>query len=352
MPDSPDFDAARRALEEVPPPDLWPEAERRAAAGGVVPLVPDRAPGRRPGRWLAAAAVAALVVGTVAVLAADDDGQLDTAPGVTTTPTPMPTATPPSTVLGADGCRFGITPPADLLPGPPDPPIFDAKPQSADQTVVHKDFDTQVLEIRVPGQVVIDLVGERVEQVELERGTADVWFGPDFVQVRWFTGSQESCASFTVTVAGGTEDGNRHAAVDWAERISLPHDPEPVDDAPLSETLPGTAWRVVQLYRGGQVVPFDQGQLHGRLDLTFADDGIGWDDGCNDFGGPVTIDDAGFVSVGEVMMTLAECADPEERAVRDAIGAVMGAGRIAARFTGDRLELSGGAKDRIVLERV
>ena len=51
------------------------------------------------------------------------------------------------------------------------------------------------------------------------RGTARVWFGQRPVQVRWFTGSQEPCESFTVTVAGGTEDGNRHAAVDLAERM-------------------------------------------------------------------------------------------------------------------------------------
>ena len=57
---------------------------------------------------------------------------------------------------------------------------------------------------------------------QLERGTAQLWFGAEFVQVRWFSGSQEPCESFTVTVAGGTEDGNRHAAVDLADRVLLP----------------------------------------------------------------------------------------------------------------------------------
>ena len=77
----------------------------------------------------------------------------------------------------------------------------------------------------MPGHVVDDLVGERVEEVELARGTASSGSRPgDFVQVRWFTGSQEPCESFTVTVAGSTEDGNRHAAVDLAERILLPSD--------------------------------------------------------------------------------------------------------------------------------
>ena len=59
MPDpfDPDFDAARRALDEVPAPDLWAEAERRADGGAVVPLVADgarrgaRAAGWRSRRW-------------------------------------------------------------------------------------------------------------------------------------------------------------------------------------------------------------------------------------------------------------------------------------------------------------
>ena len=48
MPDSSDFDDARRALDEVPAPDLWAEAERRAADGAVVPLA-DGAPAPPPG---------------------------------------------------------------------------------------------------------------------------------------------------------------------------------------------------------------------------------------------------------------------------------------------------------------
>ena len=38
MPDPFDPDEARRALEDVPVPDLWAEAERRAADGSVVAL--------------------------------------------------------------------------------------------------------------------------------------------------------------------------------------------------------------------------------------------------------------------------------------------------------------------------
>ena len=121
--------------------------------------------------------------------------------------------------LHASACPATRSP---LDRGPADPPLFDPSGQPEGQTIAHATLGTdQVAEIHVPGLVVIDLVGERVEQVELQRGTADVWFGPDFVQVRWFTGSQEQCESFTVTVAGGTEDGNRHAAVDLADRILL-----------------------------------------------------------------------------------------------------------------------------------
>ena len=38
MPDPLDFDGVRRALDEVPAPDLWDEASQRAAGGAVVPL--------------------------------------------------------------------------------------------------------------------------------------------------------------------------------------------------------------------------------------------------------------------------------------------------------------------------
>jgi len=226
MPDTPDFDDARRALNEVPAPDLWDEAQRRAADGTVVPLAVDR-DRRRPGRWLAVAAAAALAVGTVAVLADDDDQSIDTSPR----------ATPPSTtedgmvddgvtVTGPDGCSIGLGGDTVVVePGPADPERFGAGGQPADQLVFHLPLGTtQTAEVHVPGVVVTDLVGERVEDVELQRGTAQVWFSTEFVQVRWFTGSQEPCSSFTVTVSGGTEDANRHAAVDLAERILLPED--------------------------------------------------------------------------------------------------------------------------------
>lgn len=234
MPDP--FDDARRSLDEVPAPDLWDEAQRRAAAGKAVPLSDGEARrSRRPGRWLAVAAAAALAVGTLAVLVDDDDQSVDTTPGTDA-------AGPTTSIVGAEGCFYGVSgDPIVLVDGPADPPLFDPAGQPAGQTISHADLGSQVAEVQVPGLVVRDLVGERVEEVELTRGTALVWFGADFVQVRWFTGSQEPCESFTVTVAGGTEDGNRHAAVDLAERILLPAEIG-VEEPPRGSSTTSTTW--------------------------------------------------------------------------------------------------------------
>jgi len=60
-------------------------------------------------------------------------------------------------------------------------------------------------EIQVPGQMVIDLVGERTEEVVLDEwGPATVWYQQGAVQVRSFPGLADAgpCDSFTVTVAG------------------------------------------------------------------------------------------------------------------------------------------------------
>jgi hypothetical protein len=224
MPDPYDPDAARRALDAVAAPDLWDEAQRRAADGSVVSLDDHAEHAPRSGRWLtigAVAAVAVLAIGTTAVLLDDDgDAAVDTAPSTTADPEPVAG----TTVVG-DPCTVGITgDPIVMQPGPADPPLFDLSGQPAGQLVAHTMLGSQVAELHAPGLVLTDLVGERVEEVELARGTASVWFGPDFVQVRWFTGGQEPCESFTVTVAGGGEDANRHAAVDLAERILLPRD--------------------------------------------------------------------------------------------------------------------------------
>jgi hypothetical protein len=74
--------------------------------------------------------------------------------------------------------------------------------------------------------VVTDLIGERVEEVELARGPAQLWLTDAFAQVRWFPEDPENpaCGSFTVTAAGGTEAERREVAVDYAERTLLSSD--------------------------------------------------------------------------------------------------------------------------------
>lgn len=218
MPDPFDFDEARRGLDEVHAPDPRSDATRRAAHGSVVPL--ESADGRAGcQRWLAAA-VAVLAVGAMAVLFHDDDEAVDTTPA-----TEAPASTEDVAAYQADGadCLLGIA--GEPLPEPVTvSPAEDFSPDNVGTLVQGRFNDTQSFAARVPGQVVIDLVGERVDDVQLERGTGEIWFqggDADAVQVRWFTGSQEMCESFTVTVRGGSEDANRHAAVDLAERVRL-----------------------------------------------------------------------------------------------------------------------------------
>ena len=156
---------------------------------------------------------------------------------------------------------------------------------------------SQVAELHVPGVVLTDLVGERVEDVELERGTASIWFGPDFVQVRWFPGGQELCDSFTVTVSGGSEDANRHAAVALAERILLPSDLGVVGVADLD----GTDWQLERSTIRGEPTEGTGSAF------TFADGEVIWSDGCNSFGATYTQPSPTSLDLGDVSSTERAC---------------------------------------------
>lgn len=218
MPDPFDFDEARRALDDVPAPDLWDEATRRASAGTVATLDADDAGrGRRPLRWLAAAVVAVVAVGTSAVFLNDDDQRVDSQPAGDLTQV---------TWFGADpSCSFGITGEAPpLQPGFYAGSAFGPSGMAEDTAIHHGVLGDQPVEVSVPGQVVTDLVGERVEDIELERGSAQLWVNEQFVQVRWFPDAAERCESFTVTVYGESADAGRHAGVALAERMLLASD--------------------------------------------------------------------------------------------------------------------------------
>jgi hypothetical protein len=79
-----------------------------------------------------------------------------------------------------------------------------------------------IAKIQVPGQPVIDLMGERVEEVVLDDwGPATVWFRGDSVQVRAFPGHDDSgpCDAFTVAVTGPDEAANQAFAVAVADQV-------------------------------------------------------------------------------------------------------------------------------------
>ncbi|MDH4148074.1 MAG: META domain-containing protein, partial [Acidimicrobiia bacterium] len=216
--------------------------------------------------------------------------------------------------------------------GPADPPLFEPAAQSDLQTIAHVALGTtQVAEIHVPGLVVIDLVGERVEDIELRRGTAQVWFGPDFVQVRWFPGGQDPCGSFTVTVAGGTEDGNRHAAVDLADRILLPAELAGGDGAADATDLLEGDWLLERSSVGG--TPTEGGGLM----FAFHGGDASWTDGCNTSTGRYEAVGEEAVRMDGVEGTRLPCpSNPTAQAVQQ----VMGAEQIQVSVGGDLLLLA------------
>jgi hypothetical protein len=324
MPDPYDPHAARRALDAVAAPDLWDEAQRRAADGSVVALDSPTDGASRPGRWGtvgAVAAVAILAIGTTAVLLDDDtDAVVDTAPLTTVDPGPG-TGT---TVVG-DACTVGISgDPVVMDPGPADPPLFDLSGQPEGQLVAHTMLGSQVAELHVPGLVLDDLTGERVEEVGLARGTAQLWLREDLVQVRWFPGrtEEEPCESFTVTVAGGGEDANRHAAVDFAERILLPSDLGDLGELG-GAALERTAWRLDSVTVGDATI---DGNGAG---FSILDGEATWTDGCNHLSAPYTLPSRTELLLGEVETTLVGC-DPDP--VHEAIAAVMAPGAVEVAF--------------------
>src|SRR5688572_5243204 len=164
------FDDAKRALDDVPARDVWAEAARRAADGTVIPLapVPARAPRHRV-RWLAAAAALVLLAGTVAVLAQDGEGPVDTGPGGSGSGPDAEAEI--NTYQAAGGCKVRIT--GATLPDPTTT-AFVAEDGSAGTMVTGRLNRVQQYALHTPGAVVTDLVGERVEEVQLKRGPAQL----------------------------------------------------------------------------------------------------------------------------------------------------------------------------------
>ena len=207
--------------------------------------------------------------------------------------------------------------------------MFALAGQPEGQTIAHATLGSQVVETHVPGLVVDDLLGDRVEDIELKRGTAQLWFGSDFVQVRWFTGSQEPCDSFTVTVAGGTEDGNRHAAVDLADRLLLPHEIG-VDEPPITDGVLTSLEGAWQLERSTG----DLGTIDGHdLQFTFSDGTATWTDGCNTFEGVYRPMDDTRVHLGEVLGTKRACPlNPTTHDIQQVMGPTGYTLSVVARF--------------------
>ena len=321
MPDPFDFDDARQALHEVgPAADLWDEAQRRAA-DGAVPLADGGERTRHPRRWLAVAAAAVLAVGTVAAVAMSDGEQ------------PLHTAGDPSNSTtshattyraGPGGCSFGVSgDPILLAPGPVDPRLLPGAVGPAARTIVHARLGSQTAEIRVPASIGTEPV--RGAAIKLRRGTGGVVESADFALV-WFSAGEAPCSSFSVTVGGGTSEGNAHAAVGLANRILLPDELPGTDPA----VLPGE-WQLKRTEVGR--VPTDAaGQT-----FSFTDGRATWTDGCNHFGGTYEMLSATTLRMGEVASTRIAC---PTNPTAEAVNVVMGAEQIEMSFDAGLLSLT------------
>jgi hypothetical protein len=333
-------DAARAHLANPsgPPP---PEAR---------PLSVDR-PGRRGPRWLAVAAVAAVLalIGALAVL--DDDPTVDTVPSGLL-PRPSVQVLPDvGTISSGSGCPFAISgEPVDMQPGPGTGRFS----TEGGQGVSHILLGAQLAEVHVPGFARTGREPRREELIELGRGPAIVWLdGPEsssregagelpFVQVGFYTGGDEPCSSFTVTVDGGSEEANRQAAIDLAERVLLPADLEDLDlpgaeGGPVAGLeLEGTEWRIAypeQLYRA--------------LQMSFTDTTVSWDSGCGTESADYELDrDEGILTLTNRSSTDPGCTPPQNgeragyRSPWPVIEAVMGAERISMQLILSELHLS------------
>jgi hypothetical protein len=341
-----DAERARLAHPGGPPP---PEAR---------PLSHER-PGRRGPRWLAVAAVAAVLALVGALTLLDDDATVETVPsGIL--PRPSVQVLPDvGTIASGSGCPFAISgDPVDMQPGPGTGRFS----TEGGQGVAHILLGAQLAEVHVPGFARNGGDPRREERVELERGPAIVWLdGPEsssregagnlpFVQVSYVAEGDEPCSSFTVTVDGGTEDANRQAAVDLADRVLLPADLEDLDlpgaeGGPVAGLeLAGTEWLVAY----PSAVGVD-------LRMSFTDSTVRWANGCATERADYELDRAeGILTLSDRSSTDPGCTPPPPS--RDdlrpsspwpVIETVMGAERISMNlidgqlYLGDRFDLEG-----------
>ena len=322
-----DAERARLVHPHAPPP---PEAS---------PLSVDK-PGRRGPRWLAVAAVAAVLALVGALTLLDDDHTVDTVPsGILPHPS-VRVLRDVGTISSGTGCPFGIAEdPVDMQPGR----ATGRFSTEGGQGVAHILLGAQLAEVHVPGFARSGDEVRREEPVELGRGPATVWLdGPEsmsregagnlpFVQVGYYPEGDEPCSSFTVTVDGGTEDENRRAAVDLAERVLLPADLEGLDlpgaeGGPVAGLeLAGTEWRIAY-----------PEQLDRDLQMSFTDTTVSWDSGCATETADYELDRAeGILTLTNRSSTDPDCTPPTGGSVTGypspwpLIRAVMGAERIA-----------------------
>jgi hypothetical protein len=311
------------------------------------PFLTDGQDARRRPRWIAVAAVAAVLALVASLTLLNDDQKVDTVPPVRM-PLPLVDVVPSvGTIASGSGCPFGIAGgPVDMQPGS----VAGRFATVGGQGVAHILLGAQLAEVHVPGLERSGDEGWREEPIELDRGPAMVWLdGPvsasrdgagdlPFVQARYFPVGDEPCSSFTVTVDGGTEDENRQVAVDLAARVLLPAELEGLDlpgtdGGPVAGlALTGTEWTIVDP------------QTSVALGMSFTDTTVSWDDGCATMAADYEVDrQEGDLILTNRSSTGPACAPPtnrfEGRSPSQQIDAVMGADRIAMNLVEGRLYL-------------
>ena len=190
----------------------------------------------------------------------------------------------------------------------------------------------QVAEIHVPGLVFTDLVGERVEDVELRRGTADVLVRPGLR-----AGALVHRRPGAVRVVHGDRGGwHRGRQPPRRRRPRRPHPPR------------SRSWRSRRCGHRVAARALDRRRRPTEGDgstFTFGESDVTWTDGCNEFSARSRRRLRATRVGGDHPPTAITSSDVacEPNPTSDAIAAVMAAGRDrASSYDGDLLVLTAG----------
>ncbi len=281
MTDRPDrVEEARRALLTlVPSTDLFSAAEHRASSersAEVLPLEPAHA---HRWRWVAAAAVLALVVGTlVAINRASGSSGVDAGLADDGPPAAIATGSADEFTTYGETCTFAVT--GDSLATTP-VDWEDTRGRGLNAPVIKGPIGDGQTFLITSGEPAVSSQSMEETELQLADGRSAMLLISDDLAYVYVGGSELSTycngGSISVEVSGGSRDANREQAIGLAKRVvqaGLPLD---------LLRLRTTEWRVSAIYPEptGMLEPWESLPVDG-ITIAFGDGTVSWGDGCNE----------------------------------------------------------------------